>query len=243
MEGLGDVEVGGAPVGWADRAVAGLADRLEEPVYYTNFAIRGRLLHPIATEQLDAALALDPAPDLIVFNGGGNDMLRPTFSVERMMRLTELAIDRCREAGVRLVFVTGARPTPRLPLARVMTVRGDAYMAAALAVTQRTGNQIISNWGDADIADARYWSEDRLHLGPRGHARVAARVLTELGYPTPLPEPGEPAPRPTMRSQAHYVRVHVMPFIGRRIASRSSGRGRLPKYATWHLMEGSTHAR
>jgi len=234
MEGIGDEDSEGNPRGWADRVVEVLADRLDEPVYYANFAIRGRILKPIATDQLDAALALDPPPDLILFNGGGNDMLRPTFSVAKMMRLTQLAIDKCREAGVRLVFVTGAHPTPRLPLARRMDGRGDAYMDAAVELLARTGNQLISNWGDEDIRDARYWADDRLHLGPLGHERVAAAVLTALGYPTNPPPPGEPAPAATFRTEAEYARVHVLPYIGRRVASRSTGRGREPKYAAWH---------
>ncbi|MGC4175000.1 SGNH/GDSL hydrolase family protein [Demequina sp.] len=241
MEGIGDEVVGpdgvlGEPRGWADRVVEQLAQRLDEPVYYANFAIRGRILKPIATTQLDAALALDPKPDLILFNGGGNDMLRPTFNVKKMIRLTELAIDKCREAGVRLVFVTGAHPTERLPLARRMDGRGDAYMDAATELVSRTGNELISNWGDDHIRDARYWADDRLHLGPLGHERVAAAVLTALGYPTDFPDEGDPAPPATFRSEAHYARVHVLPYIGRRLASRSTGRGREPKYATWHLM-------
>lgn len=237
MEGIGDEDANGEPRGWADRVVESLAARLDEPVYYTNFAIRGRILKPIATEQLDAALALDPKPDLILFNGGGNDMLRPTFSTDKMMRLTERAVDRCREADARLVFVTGAHPTDRLPLARRMDGRGDAYMVAALKLFARTGSEMISNWGDEEIRDSRYWAEDRLHLGPLGHERVAAHVLTALGYPTEEPDPGEPAPPPTFRTEAHYARVHILPYIGRRLASRSTGRGREPKYATWHRVE------
>jgi lysophospholipase L1-like esterase len=236
MEGVGDEDEHGEPHGWADRVAHALAQRLDEPVYYANFAIRGRILKPIATTQLDAALALDPQPDLILFNGGGNDMLRPTFSVKKMMRLTQRAVDACREAGVPLVFVTGAHPTPRLPLARLMDGRGDAYMEAALGLVARTGNRLISNWGDEDIRDFRYWADDRLHLGPLGHARVAAAVLTALGYPTDPPPEGDPAPGATLRSEARYVRVHMLPYVGRRLASRSTGRGREPKYATWHRM-------
>src|SRR6188474_1597791 len=114
MEGIGDDYPDGTPRGWADRVAEGLAAQLDEPVFYANFAIRGRILKPIATHQLDAALALDPKPDIILLNGGGNDMLRPTFSVRKVMALNERAVRRCREAGVRLVFVTGARPTDRL---------------------------------------------------------------------------------------------------------------------------------
>lgn len=236
MEGIGDEDANGEPRGWADRVAQALADRLNEPVFYANFAIRGRILKPIATTQLDAALALDPKPDLILFNGGGNDMLRPTFSTAKMMRLTQRAVERCRDAGVRLVFVTGAHPTDRLPLARLMDGRGDAYMEAALELFAQTGSEMISNWGDDQIRDARYWADDRLHLGPLGHERVAAHVLSALGYPTDAPDPGPAAPPATFRSEARYARLHVFPYIGRRLASRSTGRGREPKYPEWHRM-------
>ena len=62
-EGLGDEDENGNPVGWADRVALALARQLEEPVYYANFAIRGRLLERIAHEQIDAALSLEVAPD------------------------------------------------------------------------------------------------------------------------------------------------------------------------------------
>ena len=236
MEGIGDEYQDGTPRGWADRVAEGLAMRLDEPVYYANFAIRGRILKPIATQQLDAALALDPKPDVILFNGGGNDMLRPTFSVPKLMRLTRTAIAKCEAAGVPLVFVTGASPTNRLPLAKLMAGRGTAYMDAARDLVAETGNQLINNWDDKETPDLRYWADDRLHLGPRGHERVAANVLTHLGYPTPMPPPGEPAPPPSKRSERDYRRKHILPYVGRRLRSRSTSIGVLPKFPTWHLM-------
>jgi lysophospholipase L1-like esterase len=236
MEGIGDDWPDGTPRGWADRLVANLADRLDEPVYYANFAIRGRILKPIATGQLEAALALDPQPDLLLLNGGGNDMLRPTFSVPRMMALVERAVERCREEGVRLVFVTGPHPTDRLPLAHVMTGRGDEYMAAARELAERTGTPLISNWDDEETREFRYWADDRLHLGPLGHARIAALVLSALGYPTATPPIGEVSAPATPESEAQYRREHVRPYIARRLAFRSTSRGVLPKHPTWHLV-------
>src|SRR4051794_18422623 len=152
MEGIGDEYPDGSPRGWADRVAEGLAARLNEPVFYANFAIRGRILKPIATHQLDAALALDPKPDLILFNGGGNDMLRPTFSVPKLMRLTRAAVAKCDGAGVELVFVTGASPTDHLPLAKLMSGRGKAYMDAALDLVASTGSALINNWDDPETS-------------------------------------------------------------------------------------------
>ena len=238
IEGIGDEWPDGTPRGWADRLAEKLAQRLDEPVYYANFAIRGRILKPIATEQLDAALALDPKPDLVLFNGGGNDMLRPTFSVNKVMRLTRIAIEKCEAADVRLVFVTGANPTDELPLAKLMAKRGTAYMEAVQELVAVTGNQLISNWDDDETHDPRYWAEDRLHLGPRGQERVATVVLSALGYPTEPPPAGDAAAPRTFRSEWRYTRVHVLPYVGRRLASRSTGRKISPKHPTWHLVAG-----
>src|SRR6476469_7548293 len=44
--------------GWADRVAEVLADRAGEEFGYANLAIRGRKLHAIIEEQLDAAVAL-----------------------------------------------------------------------------------------------------------------------------------------------------------------------------------------
>lgn len=232
-EGLGDEDKDGNLIGWADRVALGLAEHLDEPVYYANFAIRGRLLEPIATEQIDAALALNPKPDMILLNGGGNDMMRPRFQMERILQFAQRAIDACQEAGVRLVIVTGGLPTPGLPLAKRMTRLGHAYLAAVQDLCERNGVELIVNWNDTAFPDRRNWSDDRLHLNPTGHARVAANVLTALGHPTDPPAPGDEIPAPTFRDQVRYTRVHVLPFIGRRLTRRSSGDGHLPKYPDW----------
>ena len=69
-EGLGDDLPDGSVRGWADLVAAGLADAEPGQVQYANLAIRGRLLDPIVNEQLEAALALSPAPTLVTLNGG-----------------------------------------------------------------------------------------------------------------------------------------------------------------------------
>ena len=91
-EGLWDVPDGEPPVtaeteppglvcrGWADLLAGHLAERARltdpdgEPVRYANLAVRGRLLGPILTRQVPAALEL--GADLVSLIGGGNDLLR-----------------------------------------------------------------------------------------------------------------------------------------------------------------------
>lgn len=78
---------------------------------------------------------------------------------------------------------------------------------------------------------ASYWSRDKLHLNPVGHARVAGNVLAALGVPI------ADASRPGIPAEAHertaaYWRRYVLPWIGRRLTGRSSGDNREPKIAT-----------
>src|SRR5690606_24290736 len=87
-EGAGDEMPDGSVRGSADFVAIGLAlaarerDGADAEFGYANLAIRGRLLEPILDEQLKAAI--DLGPDLISFNGGGNDIMRPKVTIEQI---------------------------------------------------------------------------------------------------------------------------------------------------------------
>ena len=125
-EGVGDELPDGSVRGWTDLVAAGLAAGEGETIQYANLAIRGRLLEPIVNEQLPAALALSPPPTILTLNGGGNDMLRPGGDMLRLAELTERAIQRCLEAGVRMVLLSGGDPSERLPLPETVATAYDA---------------------------------------------------------------------------------------------------------------------
>ena len=238
-EGVGDVRPDGSLRGWADLVAAGLSTALAErgePLEYANLAIRGRLLRPIVTEQLDAALALDPAADLLTLNGCGNDMLRPGVRLDDLLKLSEQAIERCVAAGVRPVLLSGADPTAQLPLGK-MVHRRAAYLTAGLAeVCARHGVTLVNCFGDQEIRSPHYWTIDRLHLNSRGHERVAGLVLHALGFGA-APDPSEPVPTAAsargLTTNARYYREHVLPWINRRLRGRSSGDDRKPKHPAW----------
>lgn len=236
-EGVGDALPDGGVRGWADLVAAGLSSALAErgePLEYANLAIRGRLLRPIVTDQLEAALALDPAPDLLTLNGGGNDMLRPGVHLDELLGLTEEAIRRCVAAGIRPVLLSGPDPTAQLPLGK-MVHRRAAYLTAGLAeLCARRSVTLVNCFADQEIRHPRYWTSDRLHLNDLGHERVAGLVLHTLGYGAP-PAPAAPAPVPARgrAANAKYYVEHVLPWIQRRLRGRSSGDDRTAKHPVW----------
>ncbi|MFV2017129.1 SGNH/GDSL hydrolase family protein [Micromonospora sp. LOL_023] len=233
-EGLGDELPDGSTRGWADLVAAGLAAANEQPVQYANLAIRGRLLEPIVTEQLDRALALSPAPTMITLNGGGNDMLRPGADMARLSALIEDAVRRCVAAGVRLVLLSGGDPSARLPFGTMMRRRGLALTATTADLAARHGLEFIDVFNDVEIRREQYWSDDRLHLNSAGHRRVASLVLDGLGYATEA-HVVDPAPvgRRSLLAEARYYRQFVAPWVQRRLRGRSSGDGRTAKYPDW----------
>lgn len=235
-EGLADTRPDGTPLGWADRVAMGLAAaHPDEEVWYANLAIRGSLMGAIANDQLDAALALEPPPTHLTFAGGGNDMLRSAYSDARMTALIARVLDACDAAGVRVIVMNGPDPSERLPAGRRMRERGTRLTEMVdLLIDGRAGVTFVDNFRDPESREAPYWSPDRLHLNSLGHQRVASRVLTVLGVPTPAPVVnGVDASRSGPLGEVRYWGVYVVPWMGRRLLGQSSGDRRQPKFPTW----------
>ncbi|NUT49650.1 MAG: SGNH/GDSL hydrolase family protein [Saccharothrix sp.] len=237
-EGLGDERPDGSTRGWADLVAEGLAAALGESVHYANLAVRGRLLEPIATDQLDAALSLSPLPTLLTLNGGGNDMMRPGIDLSRLVELTGRAVERCLAAGVRVVLLSGADPSQRLPFGRTIHRRGVVLTAAVAKLAARHDLLFVDAFNDVEIRRAEYWSPDRLHLNATGHRRVASLVLDALGHPTEAHAvaPG-PAARRGLLTEARYYREHVLPWVNRRLRGISSGDHVTGKHPDWVEVE------
>ena len=235
-ECVGDELPDGSVRGWADLVAVGLALQSAAPVGYANLAIRGKLLGPIIAQQLDAALALRPA--LLSINGGGNDIMRPRVSIDDVAEQLLGAVDRAHDRGVTVLLVSGANPSRQLPLGSLIEARGDRLSAAVRGMLPREGVTYVDNWADAALMHPRYWSRDRLHLGPLGHERVASNVLAALGiFPPVARVPNEPDSVPERQRTAEYWREYVFPWIGRRLTGRSSGDNRSPKSATLQPVE------
>lgn len=236
-EGVGDDLADGRVRGWADLVASGWAAARGEAISYANLAIRGRLIWQIVDEQLEPALALKPTH--LSFVGGGNDMLRPGRKVGQVADAFSKVLERCRDAGVTPIMHTGANPSARLPLSRFLQRRGTE-LSDIVAQRFAGRDDIISalHWSDQELAGARYWSEDRLHMNTWGHHRVAARVLSALGVEPPAGWWSPPAHvHVPMLSQATYYWSHALPWIHRRLTGRSSGDGRVPKFGEWTRVE------
>jgi lysophospholipase L1-like esterase len=242
-EGLED-ELGpsGRHLGWADRVAAALATA-EGGLRYANLAVRGRLLDQVVAEQVPVAVAL--RPDLVTFHAGPNDVLRPRTDVGAVLRRYDAAVATLRDAGLETVLFTvieRAGGTGRT--AQRLADRFAAFNAGVREVADRRGALLVDQGAVPALQDRRLWHEDRLHLAPEGHARVAAAVLERLGVVDPALLGGEPGwwrrplgetrragRRADVVADVRWVRRYLLPWVGRRLRGVSSGDGLSPKHA------------
>ncbi|WP_166355484.1 SGNH/GDSL hydrolase family protein [Phytoactinopolyspora limicola] len=237
-EGVGDEQADGTLRGWADLVASGLAAARDAPIEYANLAIRGNLMTAIVAEQLEPALALKPT--VLTLNGGGNDILRPRADLDRIGVLTAHVITRCLASGVHPVVLSAANPTPNLPMGRRMQRLGDQLTSLAGQLTTSRGATFVNVWADTELTRPEYWHHDRLHLNATGHRRVAGHVLNALGASCPelwMSPLEASAPPPGLRDNVAYYGQYVLPWIRRRLTRRSSGDGRVAKYAQWRPVE------
>ncbi|GAB6902813.1 SGNH/GDSL hydrolase family protein [Kineosporia succinea] len=242
-EGLHD-ELGpdGRHRGWADRVAEGLATA-NGRVRYANLAIRGRLLDQVVAEQVPLALAQKPA--LVAFHAGGNDALRPNTDLTRLFATYDQAVAKLRESGAQVLLFTAVGP-PNAPGDRQArgTARLHSKFAAFNTCARRTADRydcLLADVAVPALLDRRLWHEDRLHLTPEGHARVAGAVLETLGvrdeaapvgwWRESLPSRMASGRVEDLASDLQWARTFLVPWIGRRLRGVSSGDAILPKRA------------
>ncbi|MFB7991920.1 SGNH/GDSL hydrolase family protein [Streptomyces sp. NPDC056002] len=226
-EGVGDPGPDGAFVGWADRLAVLLDDRTPEHSFrYANLAVRGKLLDQIVEDQLPRAVEL--APDLVTFAAGGNDIIRPGTDPDDVAERFEKAVARLTSA-VGTVMVTTGFDTRDVPVLKHLRGKIATYNGHVRAVADRYGCPVLDLWSLKTVQDRRAWDDDRLHLSPEGHTRVALRAGQALGIEVPAdpdqPWPAQP-PRGTLevrRDDIHWAREFLVPWIGRRLRGESSG--------------------
>lgn len=229
--------------GWADRVAARLAREVGPSDFrYANLAVRGKLIGQICEEQVEDAAAM--RGDLVTLAGGLNDVLRPGCDIEDVEAKLGAAARRLLDTGGTVVMFTSTDPTRRMAgSARLLPaiLRMKAFVEG-LAADPRVA--VVDLYSAACFDDRRLWAEDRLHLSPEGHRRVAEAVLQALGRPAefdwraPLP-PATPVGRVAkLRADLRWLRIHVGPWLVRRLTGRSSGDGRPPKRAELLPYEG-----
>lgn len=275
-EGMED-ELGpsGRHRGWADRVAAGIAVA-QGSVRYANLAVRGRLLDQVVAEQLPVALRLEP--DLVSFHAGPNDVLRPRTDLSALLARYDAAVAELAGAGRPVLLFTVIERTGTGRTAERLAARFRAFNDGVRATAAAHGAVLVDLATVPVLGDRRLWHEDRLHLAPEGHARVAAAVLEALGRAGILTGPsdadpsgtagvgssgagpsGEPAAaagvgpsgeaaeadwwrtalpgsaratrRAALVADVRWVRIHLLPWIGRRIRGVSSGDGVTAKHA------------
>jgi lysophospholipase L1-like esterase len=231
--------------GWSDRVATGLAaDRsgvAHYPVTYANLAIRGKLLDQVVAEQVGPALTL--GPDIITFHAGANDVLRPGTDLPDLYARYDAAVEQLTATGARVILFTSlARAGGSGRFADRLEQAFHAFNRNVREVAARRGATLVDLEAIHTLTDRRFWAPDRLHLNELGHARVAAAVLAALGITDPQVlggpvgwwgEPLPPAPprsrRDDLAADVEWVRVHLAPWIGRRVRGVSSGDGLVPK--------------
>jgi len=226
-EGMNDIAPDGSMRGWADLVAQRLAAESTDGFRYANLAIRGRLFDRIVDEQVPVALTM--AADLVSFAGGGNDVLRRSFDAEPMLARFDGVVRELRATGADVILFRWANVTGRLPGRRVILPRMEILNRAVGEVAERHGALMVDLWNDEEFHNPLLWSDDRLHMAPAGHRRVAAHVLTRLGLepePSWFDSPGRP-PRlswPAARAyDLRWARAHLAPWVRRRLTGRSSG--------------------
>ncbi|MGP3634938.1 SGNH/GDSL hydrolase family protein [Streptomyces sp. 24-1644] len=238
-EGVGDPGPGGTFVGWADRFAVLLADQLavsygETAVIaprhgrfrYANLAVRGRLLDQIVEEQVPRAKEL--APDLVTFCAGGNDILRPGSDPDDVAERFERAVAELTGAVGTVMVTTGFDPR-HMPVLRHLRGKIATYTAHVRSIADRYDCPVLDLWSLRPVQDRRAWDNDRLHLSPEGHIRVALRAAQVLGLDVPAdPDQAWPPqalrrPFDDRRDDIHWAREYLVPWIGRRLRGESSG--------------------
>lgn len=232
-EGVGDPYPDGAGFrGWAD-LFAHRAAEFWPDFAYANLAIRGRLFDRIVDEQVVPAIRQNP--DLVSFAAGGNDALRPGFNPTQLSTRAHEVVRLLKASGAEVMLFTCADLTPHIPGIKVLRKRFIATNDAYRRVAKRHDAVLIDLWADEAFADARLWSEDRLHLNAYGHQRVAADVCVALGV-EPDEEWLKPLPdlagvRREMNGAA-WAGKHLAPWVKRRLTGKSSGDTVEPKRPT-----------
>ncbi|MBM7368656.1 SGNH/GDSL hydrolase family protein [Gordonia hydrophobica] len=231
-EGVGDAPWSdGVPRGWTDRLAGLLAAQYPETVVqYGNLAIRGQKARQVLQTQL--AAAREVAPHVVTLTAGMNDILRPRVDFDRLRTDLTALVDPFTEAGTAVVVVPIPDVSGVSPAGRLVDGRRRALNAIYSELVDDHRVLPLTPTAGTVFEDPRAWADDRLHLGPLGHQRLAEAAAATLGLPVSadhLAAPDGPPPPRTAAGELRWVYRHVAPWLGRRLRGASSGDGRTAK--------------
>ncbi|HEY7047483.1 MAG TPA: GDSL-type esterase/lipase family protein [Jatrophihabitantaceae bacterium] len=143
-------------------------------------------------------------------------MLRPGSDLDAVAERFDDALARLTTTGARILVFVGMDPG-RTPV--VCLVRGKIaiYNERLRMSAARHGCEVVNLWALTPLWDPRAWGQDRVHLSPAGHDRVARLVAQLLGLPTLDPYAGwdHPAVCKTRRDDLQWTREFFLPWRGR----------------------------
>lgn len=238
-EGMSDEIVDGQYRGWADRMADIMAHQSPE-FTYANFAIRGKLIHQVAAEQVPHALAYVTGTEtLFSFHAGANDVLRPNYKPESALPLYVQTVRNIAASGATVLLFTVLERTDRQgKTADLWAKRFSEFNKNVRAVADEVGAIVADANEEGLLSDRRFLADDRLHLNEIGHDRVAQGILEKLGLPYAANwrEPLPPAPKLLQRkryeSNLAWLLTFFLPWLWRRLRGRSSGDGRSGKHSS-----------
>ncbi len=240
-----DVLPDGEYRGWADRVAERLAAEAAaaaEPgssagaaggFRYANLAVRGKLIGQIVAEQVDHAAAM--GAELVTLAGGLNDALRPGCDAEDICAKLGLAAEKLAAGARQVVMFHSTDPSRRMAGGTRLLPAILRLKAFVTELGERPDIVVVDLFDARCFDDPRLWADDRLHLSPEGHRRVAEAVLQAIGLPAsfdwraPLPAAAPPGRLAKLGGDLRWLGRHLGPWIGRRLTGRSSGDGRSPK--------------
>jgi len=236
-EGMCDEKKYGQYRGWADR-VADVMALHHLDFTYANLAIRGKLLHQVLDEQIDAAIAQITGPETLVsFHAGANDVIRPGYKPEIALPLYTAAVRRLAASNATLMLFTVLERTGNTGRsAKMWEQRFSEFNRNVRAVGLEVGAIIADANEEAAFSDRRFLAFDRLHLNSTGHERVAQAVLEIINLPfdaswrdsLPLAKP-QPKIVKAILTSLWFI-TFALPWMWRRARGKSSGDGRSCKY-------------
>ena len=233
-EGLGDFEFGEKRInaGWTDRLAALLAQEQRAGgahFEYANLAIRGTKLQKIMTQQVEAAIRLQP--DLVTIMAGSNNISNHSKHLDELVAIFRQGIELLLAAGCQVVVATPINPRHLkvfTPIYRRATVLSEALRE----ICAEYGIPVIDVHQIEKLNHLGYWAEDMVHFSGHGHILVANEAAKTLGLSHRIPELESSlieAPLRNFFATLRWIKVYVIPFIGRKIRGVTSGDGLEPK--------------